>query len=168
MQTQLTNLTLYADTYWGHFPSCPLDDLHFPNLQSLALGHYSFTHDSQLDWIFSHGQTLQILSLGDCPIIHHCTMYCGFDNNRVARTAKDCKNIWDSEDDTWKYEARWHNYFERTQAGLPKLKDFIIGHGEWDPWHTPHGPMVRRHLLKTELVRRGMWRSKEGQALRHG
>ena len=152
LQSQLTNLTLYADNYWGYFPSCPLEDLHFPHLQSLALGNYTFTHDSQLDWIFTHGQTLQALSLDDCPILHHCTMSCGFKDNRIARTREDFQNVWDSEDDTWKYEARWYKYFERMQTGLPKLKNFTIGSGEWNLWQNRDGAMASRHLLKPELV----------------
>ncbi|EDN92448.1 hypothetical protein SS1G_08311 [Sclerotinia sclerotiorum 1980 UF-70] len=35
----------------------------------LELGNYSFSHDWQLDWILSHGETLQVLILDFRPIV---------------------------------------------------------------------------------------------------
>lgn len=148
LQTQLTSLTLYADNYWGYFPACPVGELHFPRLVHLALGNYSFSHDTQLDWILAHGQTLQSLSLDDCPILHHCTMHCGFLDDRRPRNVNEFAQVFDHED-TWTYDARWHNYFPRIQSGLPKLNDFRIGHGDW---RAVDGPMVNRNLLGQELV----------------
>lgn len=150
LQTQLTSLTLYCVSYWGYFPGCPLEELHFPQLKHLSLGNYTFTHDSQLDWILTHGQTLQSLSLDDCPIIHHCTFCCKFRDGRLPPSVKDFTETYTNEDDTWVYEARWHDYFSSIQSGLPKLKNFRIGHGE--DWNTSDGPMVTRHLLGSELV----------------
>lgn len=148
LQTQLTSLTLYADNYWGYFPVCPLGELHFPRLVHLALGNYSFSHDTQLNWILAHGRTLKSLSLDDCPILHHCTMHCGFLDDRRPRNVNDFARVFDRED-TWTYDARWHNYFPRIQSGLPKLNDFRIGHGDW---RAVDGPMVNRNLLGQELV----------------
>lgn len=149
LQTQLTSLTLYSDAYWGYFPELPLEDLHFPHLASLALGNYTFAYDTQLNWILSHGQTLRSLSLDDCPILFHCTMYCGFLANRKPHDLKKFEEDYSSEE-TWLYEARWHDYFPKIQSGLPKLKDFHIGHGEG--WESSDGPMVGRHTLGQDLV----------------
>lgn len=148
LQTQLTSLTLYAVTYWGYFPDFPLKELYLPQLVHLALGNYTFSHETQLEWILSHGQTLQSLSLDDCPILHHGTMGCGFLGDRRPRDVNAFQHIFDQKD-TWTYSARWHDYFPRIQSGHPVLKDFRLGHGGWDE---NGGPMVNRHLLGQDLV----------------
>ncbi|KJX94239.1 hypothetical protein TI39_contig4205g00006 [Zymoseptoria brevis] len=74
----LTSLALYADTYWGVYPACPLAATHFPHLTELALGKYTFAHDKQLDWVFSHRRTLKSLILDDCPIVHEWYMEGGY------------------------------------------------------------------------------------------
>jgi hypothetical protein len=59
----LKYLSLYSDSYVGFYPKLDLSGIHFPHLESLALGGYLFVQDSDLDWILSHGSTLRHLYL---------------------------------------------------------------------------------------------------------
>ncbi|KAK5658332.1 hypothetical protein OQA88_2308 [Cercophora sp. LCS_1] len=65
----LTTLVLYQTFYFGYSPKLDLRDVHFPNLRTLALGNYVFTHDWQLDWLSSHS-TLENLYLDDCIVLY--------------------------------------------------------------------------------------------------
>ncbi|KAK0652741.1 hypothetical protein B0T16DRAFT_105006 [Cercophora newfieldiana] len=66
----LTTLVLYQDVYFGFFPKLDLRGLHFPNLKTLSLGNYVFSHRWQLDWISSHLDTLENLYLQECPVLY--------------------------------------------------------------------------------------------------
>ncbi|USW56073.1 hypothetical protein Slin15195_G093920 [Septoria linicola] len=71
--SQLKEVKLYTiHSQWGVYPACNLEDIHFPQLEKLALGNYVFAYDWQVDWIVSHGSTLKTLVLDNCPIT-----YCG-------------------------------------------------------------------------------------------
>ncbi|KAF1974614.1 hypothetical protein BU23DRAFT_430003, partial [Bimuria novae-zelandiae CBS 107.79] len=74
LQTQLTHLTVYCDTYWGVYPFTDIRTVHFPHLVSLALGNWTIAHDWQFDWISSHGETLQELILDDVCIVYAMMM----------------------------------------------------------------------------------------------
>lgn len=130
---QLTRLKLYGNIPWGYFPKCDLRGLHFPKLTSLSLGYMTFTHDWQLDWILSHGATLRSLTLENCPIIPDAKLSHKLDKegypiveqlHGFSRTESDYKR--------WTYASRWHTYFNKIRAGLPKLKRFVVGKGPWD------------------------------------
>ena len=129
VQQHITHLKLYADIYWGYFPLCDLRDLNFPNLNGLALGNMTFTHDWQLDWITSHASTLQTLTLDDCPIVHACRMYATRGPDREPPKREEYNK--EFGESVWFYEARWHDYFHRIQSELPMLKYFGCGHGPW-------------------------------------
>jgi hypothetical protein len=47
-----------------------LRPIHILRLQSLALGHYTFFHDPEFDWVVSHQSTLKKLCLDICFILH--------------------------------------------------------------------------------------------------
>ncbi|KAI5363741.1 hypothetical protein Slin14017_G057050 [Septoria linicola] len=71
--SQLKEVKLYTiHSQWGVYPACNLEDIHFPQLEKLALGNYVFAYDWQVDWIVSHGSTMKTLVLDNCPIT-----YCG-------------------------------------------------------------------------------------------
>ncbi|SMR53172.1 unnamed protein product [Zymoseptoria tritici ST99CH_1E4] len=130
-QNGLTRLALYADTYWGYYPACDLRALRFPCLTDLALGCYTFAHDHQLHWILEHRQTLQSLSLDDCPIMHE--IY-------VPKTSKGSDPLPFDDDQprlktdayVWEYKTRWHHYFTLIRTQLHKLMSFAIGETELD------------------------------------
>jgi hypothetical protein len=70
LQHQITHLTLHASDFWGVYPRWDPRALHFPRLQSLALGRWSIAHEWQVHWLLSHAATLEALYLEDCPIVY--------------------------------------------------------------------------------------------------
>lgn len=120
VQRNLVSLKIYSNCYWGNKPKCDLRPLHFTQLRHLALGNMTFTDDCQLDWIISHGQTLQSLTLDDCPIVHDIT------NGRRPEVLYQ-----DPEEPSAIYDRRWFDYFDKLAVGLPHLQHFGIGHGPW-------------------------------------
>ncbi|KEQ86458.1 hypothetical protein M438DRAFT_255555, partial [Aureobasidium pullulans EXF-150] len=68
VREHLTHLKLYSrDMYFGYLPKCHLPT--FPALRSLILGGLSFSHEEQLTWVLTHGNTLEELVLDNCPIV---------------------------------------------------------------------------------------------------
>jgi hypothetical protein len=128
--TKLTNLTLYYDDYFGFCPRLDLRGIHFPVLQTLALGNYTFTHDWQLEWILSHSPTLENLYLDDCPIIYHVRSNGELDSEGYI--ADPSRIPFESGPERIRtYDKRWHELFESFEKNLVKLRDFRIGHGKW-------------------------------------
>jgi hypothetical protein len=132
VQQNLVNLKLYSNCYWGYLPKCDLRKLHFPKLKSLAFGMMTFTHDWQLDWIISHGQTLESLRLYDCPIVHDAKVAQIMDSERYVQIQHDGVFDWrDNSTSTWSYGSRWHDYFQKMTVGLPRLQHFGMAHFPW-------------------------------------
>ncbi|KAM0700435.1 hypothetical protein Q7P35_012156 [Cladosporium inversicolor] len=131
VQHNLVSLKLYSNCYWGYLPKCDLRKLHFPRLKRLALGKMTFTHDWQLDWILSHGQTLESLTLYDCPLVHDANVAQGMDSERYV-TLHEGTVDWDMDNErTWSYASRWHDYFRKMTTGLPHLQRFGMAHMPW-------------------------------------
>lgn len=123
----LTSLTLHMDDFWGYVPRCDLRGIKFPKLKNLELGNYTFAHDWQLDWVLSHGETLEELVLDDCPIVKKMSTYGAVDGERFP--------IWPTvghEYGFYTYVGQWADYFNKMVEGLPKLKVLKFGAGSWD------------------------------------
>ncbi|KAJ5111288.1 hypothetical protein N7532_001823 [Penicillium argentinense] len=112
-----------------------LDGLHFPQLEFLSLGRFSFVKDEQLVWILGHSSTLEELYLDDCSIIFHakfCTdeyepEKCGISQSKLKNTGHELATHF-----YYTYQSRWHDYFTAIQEGLPRLRRFKIGESiEW-------------------------------------
>ena len=132
LQHQLKHLKIYSNCMWGYLPKCDLRGLHFPHLNSLALGNMTFTHDWQLDWIISHGATLEALTLDDCPIIHQAMVRDAQDSERYIHFNDTEGLLWhDKAPAYWIYEARWHDYLHKLNRGLPHLRRFGFDRGPW-------------------------------------
>ena len=132
VQQNLVNLKIYSNCYWGYLPKCDLRTLHFSKLKSLAFGNMTFTHDWQLDWIISHGRTLESLTLDDCPIVHDAMVAETLDPERYVKLQDDKTLLWDPDiETTWSCSSRWHDYFRKMTTGLPRLQHFGLGHGPW-------------------------------------
>lgn len=134
IREQLTHVTIYsAECFWGIYPGFDCD-VHFPKLKSLSLGNYTIAHNAQIKWILEHGDTLEVLLLDDCPII---TAMCMDEEmaNSIANFDDLEQNPIDGSDDDPLYfkliDLRWHHVFPQFQSGLPHLKHFSIGHGDW-------------------------------------
>jgi hypothetical protein len=131
VQHNLVNLKLYSNCYWGYLPKCDLRKLRFPRLKGLAFGRMTFTHDWQLDWIISHGQTLESLTLYDCPIVHDAKVAQATDSERYVKL-QDGTVEWDLDNvTTWSYGSRWHDYLHKMTLGLPRLQHFGMAHHPW-------------------------------------
>jgi hypothetical protein len=130
---KLTNLKLYGMISWGYLPKCDLRDLHFPKLKSLSLGNMTFTHDWQLEWIVSHGSSLESLTLHNCPIIPDTELIHNVDadNYPIIPLARMGMTRGRNVKSTWKYAARWYDYFHRFRAELPKLRHLAVTYGTW-------------------------------------
>jgi hypothetical protein len=106
--------------YWGIYPFFDIRGLCFSDLKSLVLGNFTIAHDWQIDWIISHGETLEELILDDCPIVYALSL-----------------GDYDAEDNDWErystklVETRWSSVFPLFQQRLKTLRHFAIGHGPW-------------------------------------
>ncbi|SMR53173.1 unnamed protein product [Zymoseptoria tritici ST99CH_1E4] len=143
--SSLTSLALYADTYWGVYPACPLAVTHFPHLTDLALGKYTFAHDKQLDWVFNHRKTLRSLTLDDCPIVHEWYMEGGYGEFQPLVFDEDMAR---PQREHRKYETRWHDYFALIKDNLPGLRHFAMGEIHY-PRDMSELAMAKRHKLGT-------------------
>ena len=123
----LESLTLHVDNYWGYIPKCDLRSLHFPKLRKLELGNFSFSHDWQLEWILSHGGTLEKLVLDDCPIVPYSYNY---GPNDAENYPIDPRTDY-GDAILWEYPRTWTHYFSEFQAKLPNLRIFRFGGGDW-------------------------------------
>ena len=83
-QANLTSLKLHVDVQWGYLPKADLRGMHFPKLQKLDLGSYTFSHDWQLEWIAAHGATLQELTPDNCLIVQRMRDYGQLDSEGYA------------------------------------------------------------------------------------
>jgi len=125
----LTSLTLHMDDFWGYYPKCELRGIKFPRLKRLELGNYTFAHDWQLEWILSHGETLEKLVLDDCRIVKTMRTFGAVDEEHFT--------IWPAarqiapEKGLYMYAGQWADYFKKMEEGLPKLKILKFGTGIW-------------------------------------
>lgn len=136
LQDKLVNLKIYSNCPWGYLPKCDLRGLHFPRLKTLSLGNMTFTHDWQLDWIISHGDTLELLTLDDCPIVHEAMILGDLDSERYLAVDDIEGPLWHGKEPVhWAYIPRWHDYFRKLHRGLPHLQRFGVGRGPWAPYY---------------------------------
>lgn len=132
LQQNLVRLNIYSNCYWGYLPKCDFRSLHFPRLRGLTFGNMTFTHDWQLDWIISHGSTLESLILDDCPIVHDAMVGERLDAERYVELEDDYSIPRLGESGAmWTYDSRWHDFFRKLAIGLPYLRRFGMAHGPW-------------------------------------
>ena len=147
--SSLRSLALYSDMNWGLYPSMPLKGIHFPNLRTLTLGRYCFFNDTQLDWVISHSSTLQELYLDDCSILFEFAA--GDTEWQNATTPGSGVHLELNEDQELFcfYPRRWYEYFASLESGLPHLRHFAIGRGEWHDGM----PFEEEHQIRPVLLR---------------
>ncbi|MCJ1243976.1 hypothetical protein MMC30_001173 [Trapelia coarctata] len=130
VSSSLTTLSLYQDDYWGWCPK--FSGFQFESLKVLALGNFTFAHADHLNWTLGLGNTLHELYLDDCPILYAAMTYGpmgvdGFPTKEVM-TRPQYSNAGIIQ---WTYDKRWSYYLTAFREGLPKLKVFSMGHGDW-------------------------------------
>ncbi|KAH7310456.1 hypothetical protein B0I35DRAFT_439071 [Stachybotrys elegans] len=141
----LQSLALYSDTALGLMPRVRLKSVHFPRLKSLTLGHFSFVHDYEVEWILSHANTLRSLRLDHCFIVYMLASkrpnWLGSDgypitNSRAFlrpssyRRYPDHTPVENFDEETFTatlIETRWHNIFDRFGEKLTELQSFWFG-----------------------------------------
>lgn len=153
----LRKLSLYSNLYWGFYPKLRLEGIHFPNLQSLALGKFTFVEDQKFDWILSHSSTLEELYLDDCPILFKSSVpdddfhleKCPIPKSRMKlRGPGEGRHAW-----SYHYPRRWNDYFASFETGLPHLRRFAIGRNAgWDSY-TYEVPFEKELDLVPALMR---------------
>lgn len=131
--SSLEHLTIYSNQPFGFYPRLDLREVHFPRLKTLSFGNYTFVHDSQLDWILSHGGTLTELYLDRCPILFEVAIT---DVNNTYLKADEFENTSRPElsgAPYASYRTRWCDYFRAFKDGLPRLRHFRYGrHPTWE------------------------------------
>jgi hypothetical protein len=153
LQSKLTHLTLHCDTYWGIYPRWQPDNLKFPHLTSLAFGKWTIAHDWQIDFITSHGATLEQLIFTRCPIMHAARLTRRQEHNlwqeRLPGTSRGGPPTTNHFSD-----LRWHTVLPRLVSGLPKLTHFSMGRGLDDDIPVPGRPDPAS-MVSGLLARRG-------------
>ncbi|KAF2140322.1 uncharacterized protein K452DRAFT_54123 [Aplosporella prunicola CBS 121167] len=126
----LSRLFLYSDAYFGFCPKLELRGIHFPNIQTLALGGFTFSHDWQLDWLVSHKATLKNLYLDNCALIYQAIIYSTVDAEGYFKDIVR-PDFAAAPRDSWRnYPRRWWWCFDRFRTEL-HLRNFCIGYGPW-------------------------------------
>ncbi|KAL5388127.1 hypothetical protein DPSP01_003117 [Paraphaeosphaeria sporulosa] len=173
----LRHLTLYSDIPTGWFPKVDFCNVHFAQLQSLALGQFVFCDDRHFKWIVDHSETLQELYFDHCSIIYQSGASLGrnqwLDEQGYPKIG--------GEDEFWahdysilprpdeehvltleSYAVRWSDAFELFSKTLTRLRTFRFGtssqwnfdtpnrHDDGCPGH-PIMPWEAERDLKTEL-----------------
>ena len=131
---QLTALSLYFNDYWGAIPYLDVTDLRFPKLRSLALGKYTFAHQTQISWLTSL-TSLETLILDNSPL----TVVLGLDRTDISWFNIDTSqwrsiSLRDHQNITCVCDnfARWSGYFDKIRSKLYNLKSFQFCHGRWE------------------------------------
>ncbi|PGH13893.1 hypothetical protein AJ80_06162 [Polytolypa hystricis UAMH7299] len=146
--SNLQHLTIYSSLFFGFYPKFDLRGIHLPQLKTLSFGNYCFIHDSQLDWILSHGATLTELYLDDCPILFEVSI------KDKDRTYLD-PNVYEPRAEFYgkhfsSYARRWCDYFKAFKDGLPRLRHFRYG-GSPNWWDDDTIPFEQETSIKIGL-----------------
>ncbi|KAJ5742123.1 hypothetical protein N7533_011532 [Penicillium manginii] len=128
----LQHLSLCSREYYGFYPHLDLSNLFFPHLKTLSLGNFCFFHDSQIDWILKHADTLEEIYFDDCAVLYDFGMNeenvdaCALRRDTLVRRTGRPK-LYGS------FDKRWHDIFDIFAEKLPKLRHFQIGRSDWYP-----------------------------------
>ena len=104
----ISTLTLYSNDHWGYYPKVDLEKTYFPSLQVLILGELCFSHDSKLQWLLKHADSLQSLYLFNCSILREVYFLGQQDEDGypIGRIRPG-----DADQRTYTYNRYWHYYF---------------------------------------------------------
>lgn len=156
---RLRTLSLFAHDYWGWCPKMDFRVLSrgpngtggLPNLRTLALGKYVFSHQWQVDWIAQVGSDngrggLQELYLDDCPImwrgrVHGPVDSEGFPQEEFMTNDFVHPDSWNTV--TVDVDLRWSPVLEEWREKMQSLKVFRMGSGDWDGASSTHVAMAR-------------------------
>ncbi|KAF9888943.1 hypothetical protein FE257_008112 [Aspergillus nanangensis] len=147
----LQHLSLVGREYFGFYPKLDLSGIHFPRLKSLSLGNFTFSDDSQIDWILSHADTLEELYLDDCIILYDVAIYdsnlhrCAISKDETESRVDDSQYSGRKHFRAW--DRRWHHIFTTFAEKLPNLRRFVMGSSGWF-----HGaPFEKEEEIRVDL-----------------
>ncbi|OJD33440.1 f-box domain protein [Diplodia corticola] len=143
--SNLTTLVLYQDFYFGYSPKLDLRGLHIPNLRTLALGNYVFTHDWQLEWLASHSSSLENLYLDDCIVVFYAKHYdCDTDSDGYPIIQPSRATGRGPRTREYRFiDQSWSRILDHFRTHLSSLRHFRIGtstrwRGRYDDRHYFH------------------------------
>lgn len=137
---RLRTLSLYAQEHWGWIPKMDLRALgRLPNLRTLALGMYVFTHQWQVDWVAQLGSDngrggLEELYLDNCPIMWRGRVLGPVDEEGFPLEEVMIQSNFhpDREHVVVEVDLRWSAVLDQWRQKMPSLKVFRMGSGDWD------------------------------------
>lgn len=137
---RLRTLSLYAQEYWGWTPKMDLRALGgLPNLRTLALGLYVFTHQWQVDWVAELGSDngrggLEELYLDNCPILWRGRVPSPLDSEAFPLEEVMIERTYhpNREHVEVDVDLRWSTVLDEWRRRMPSLKVFRMGSGNWD------------------------------------
>ncbi|KAK0609059.1 hypothetical protein DIS24_g12542 [Lasiodiplodia hormozganensis] len=146
--SNLTTLVLYQSFYFGFSPKLDLRGLHIPNLRTLALGNYVFTHDWQLDWLSSHSSSLQNLYLDDCLVVFYALFYeTEVDPEGYPVIDTNGSNDTSRMDQYMFFDQTWSRILGHFRTHLSSLRHFRMGKStRWQRYNTPFHPSEYENL----------------------
>lgn len=136
----LRTLSLFAHDYWGW---CPKGDFRvlggLPNLRTLALGMYVFSHQWQVDWVAQLGSNngrggLEELYLDNCPILWRGRVLGPVDNEGFPLEEVMTQQSFhpnQGERAIVDVSLRWSTVLDEWRKRMPDLKIFKMGTGHW-------------------------------------
>ncbi|KAF4845888.1 hypothetical protein CGCSCA4_v006430 [Colletotrichum siamense] len=153
----LTVLSLHHDELWGYAPKFDFrtigaaPDPGLPQLRTLSLSRFCFSHEWQIDWIASLGKgDLKELYLDDCVLLSvaYCTIAPGeatteptcvedVDGNKIQLSnhgylpdSWQGGNSWDQWLVYYRSNIQWHQFFNHWRKSMSSLMVFRMGSSE--------------------------------------
>ncbi|KAM0550849.1 hypothetical protein ACHAPJ_008713 [Fusarium lateritium] len=150
-------LSLYCHHQWGWLPKMDfrligVDGL--PNLKTLALGNFEFTHRWQIEWFGTLG--IEKLYLDGCTVLFSEYNWTGMKRDRSETAVEDFEGKTHSFSNEGYYvpgelpqtrlrdsklvkkDLRWHDLLSHWAKSMTNLRVLKIGQGYWDqiddPW----------------------------------
>ncbi|KAL1645754.1 hypothetical protein SLS58_003638 [Diplodia intermedia] len=143
--SNLTTLVLYQSFYFGYSPKLDLRGLRIPNLRTLALGNYVFTHDWQLEWLSDHSSSLENLFLDDCIVVCYAKLHdCELDSDGYPIIKRRRGTPRGHQGRKYKFiDQTWSRIFHHIRTRLASLRHFRTGTstrwmGRYDDRHYFH------------------------------
>lgn len=138
---RLRTLSLFAHELWGWCPKMDFRVLGgLPNLRTLALGMYVFSHQWQVDWVATLGSDngrggLEELYLDNCPIMWRGRVLGpvdseGFPQEEVMTQQSFHPN--QGQRAVVDVSLRWSTMLDEWRQRMPSLKVFRMGGGNWE------------------------------------
>ncbi|KAI3392725.1 hypothetical protein diail_5282 [Diaporthe ilicicola] len=145
---RLRTLSLYSHDLWGWYPKMdfrllgrgPNGTGGLPNLRTLALGKFVFSHQWQVDWIAQVGSEngrggLQELYLDNCPIMWRGRVFGpvdseGFPRAEVMTQELNHPGSWDPA--IVDVDLRWASVLKEWRQKMRSLRVFRMGGGDWE------------------------------------